>query len=261
MTPAISTQFLRSIELRRDFVESFEKYPFSIPAVGRLKTLKLHPKATFFIGENGTGKSTLLEAIAVAAGMNPEGGGRNFKFATRATHSDLHGHLKLVRGAARPTDEFFLRAESLFNLATEIERLGLDPHEYGGALHERSHGESVLSLISSRFRGRGLYMLDEPEAALSPTRQLALLAMIHDLIRRDSQFVIATHSPILTAYPDSWIYRFAGGALRRVKHDEIEEFQVLRDFLASPESALRELLSAPPEERPERSPFRPTRRD
>lgn len=193
----------------------------------------------------GSGKSTLVEAIAVAAGFNAEGGSRNFTFATRRSESELHRHLTLVRGSRRPTDGFFLRAESLFNVATEIENLGVRLDDYGGkSLHEQSHGESFLALAVHRFRGHGLYILDEPEAALSPSRQLAMLRLIHDLVaHKSAQLVIATHSPILMAYPHATIYLLDGQGIRSVDYEETEHYQVTRDFMTTREQFLRHLLS------------------
>ncbi|MEZ4266611.1 MAG: AAA family ATPase [Myxococcota bacterium] len=246
----ISEQFASRVSLRRGDVESFARYPFNLPAVRSLDSLELHPQVTFLIGENGSGKSTLLEAMAVALGFNAEGGTKNFKFGTRGSHSELYDFLRIAKGTRRPRDGFFLRAESFFNVATEIEHLDEGPgpgprviDSYGGtSLHEQSHGESFLALMMHRFGGDGLYLLDEPEAALSPQRQLAVLSRIHDLVLDRSQFIIATHSPILMAYPDAWIYQCAPEGLRRVEYRETEHFQVTRDFLANPERMLRILL-------------------
>lgn len=169
--------FLRSVRLLRDDVPSFAEYPFGIPAIRYLEELKFDPKVTFLCGENGSGKSTLLEAIAVVSGFNPEGGSKNFRFSTRSSESTLARYLRLARGIRREKDGFFLRAESFFNAATYLEKV--DPSllgSYGGkSLHEQSHGESFLALARHRFSGNGLYLLDEPEAALSPGRQLSLL--------------------------------------------------------------------------------------
>lgn len=246
----ISTQYMSRIALRRDIVESFDAFPFCLPAIRSLDVLEPHPKVTFLVGENGSGKSTLLEAIAISMGFNAEGGSRNFRFSTRASHSNLADFLRISKGVKRPRDGYFLRAESFFNVATEIEALddepGLGPpiiNSYGGhSLHERSHGESFLTLLTERFSGKGLYLLDEPEAALSPQRQLAALARIHDLVNDDSQFVIATHSPILMAYPDAWIYHFSPNGLERVEYEQTEHFQVTRAFLNAHHAALKELL-------------------
>lgn len=253
----ISTHYLTRIELNRDGIPDFSVYPFCIPAVRNLETLDLHPKVTFLIGENGTGKSTLLEAIAVASAFNPEGGSRNLGFATRESHSQLCDHLRLRRGTTRPRDGYFLRAESFFNVATAIEKIDSDPdhnvpgrsagpaivNSYGGqTLHEQSHGESFLTLLTQRFRGNGLYLLDEPEAALSPSRQMSVLSVMHDLIRRNSQFIIATHSPILMAYPDAVIYLFSNEAITAIRYTETEHFAVTRDFLNRHEIMLDILL-------------------
>src|SRR5579859_6712397 len=196
----ISDQYISRISLKRDKVETFGQYPFSLPAVHWLEHIELHPKVTFFVGENGSGKSTLLEAIAVSMGFNAEGGSKNFRFGTRMSHSVLHEYLRIAKGVKRPKDGFFLRAESFFNVATEIERLDAEPSSgppvisyYGNhSLHEQSHGESFMALLVNRFGGNGLYILDEPEAALSPQRQLATLKRMHELACDNSQFIIAT---------------------------------------------------------------------
>lgn len=246
----MDTRYLIEMLLKRDKVDSFSRYPYVLPAVRSLERLEFHPKVTFLVGENGSGKSTLMEALAVALGFNPEGGTRNFKFGTRASHSELHRALRVSRGVRRARDGFFLRAESFFNLATEIEHLDAEPapappviDAYGGrSLHEQSHGESFLALLMNRFGGKGLYLLDEPEAALSPQRQLAMLARIHDLVKDDSQFVIATHSPILMAYPDAWIYQCGPEGFTLTAYDDTEHVQVSRGFLANPARTLRTLL-------------------
>ena len=242
---------MREIILRRYEVPDFGRYPFVLPAVATLERLRFRQPVTFLIGENGSGKSTLLEAMAVLLRYNPEGGSRNFRFGTRESHSDLHAYLRPVRGVARPRDGFFFRAESYFNVATEIERLDAEPGggaiapAYGPrALHEQSHGESFLALIQNRFRGAGLYLLDEPEAALSPTRQMAMLSRIHELVRASSQFIIATHSPILLAYPEATIYYCGPQGLETVAYEETEHFRVTRDFLNRHHAMLRTLLSA-----------------
>jgi predicted ATPase len=243
------SRYLVDMSLNRDEVPSFEEYPFCLDSVRSLRRIALHPKVTYFIGENGSGKSTLLEAVAVNWGFNPEGGTRNFQFGTRPSHSVLHEYLRLGKGVKRPQDGYFLRAESFFNVATEIERLDEEPggppiiDAYGGrSLHEQSHGESFLVLLTERFRGHGLYILDEPEAALSPQRQLAVLARIHQLVERGSQFVVATHSPILMAYPDSAIFQCGPGGLVPIEYEETEHYQVTKDFLDNREKMLAVLF-------------------
>jgi predicted ATPase len=250
------------VELRRDDVPSFDQYPFSLPAVRHLDRLELHPQVTFLVGENGSGKSTLLEAIAVAWGFNAEGGTKNFSFGTRASHSELDGYLRLSKGVRRPKDGFFLRAESFFNVASEIERLDAEPapsppviDSYGGrSLHEQSHGESFLALLMNRFGGKGFYILDEPEAALSPQRQLAVLSRIHDLVVDESQFVIATHSPILMAYPNAKIYSLSVEGIREVGYYETEHYQVTQRFLANPKRMLDVLMDQGADSTPETPP-------
>jgi predicted ATPase len=234
--------YLLEVRLRREEIDSFADYPFCLAAVRHLTTLTLHPAVTFIIGENGTGKSTLLEAIAVAHGFNPEGGTRNFNFATRASHSSLHKFLRLSRGIRRARDGYFLRAESFYNVATEIERLGVGDSYGDASLHEQSHGESFMSLITHRFGGHGLYLLDEPEAALSPTRQMALITRIHDLVVNHSQFIIATHSPIIMAYPDARIFHLSDQGIEEVAYTDTEHYQVSRSFLTKHEHMLRILM-------------------
>lgn len=242
--------YLREVSLRRVAVPNHGAYPFNLPAVANFDRLQFEAPVTFFVGENGSGKSTLLEAIAVALGFNAEGGSRNFRFDTRATHSELHQYLRLVRDGTRPRDGFFLRAESYYNVATEIERLdevGMGPPiaaSYGPrALHEQSHGESFLALVEHRLRGHGLYLLDEPEAALSPVRQMALLSRLHQLVLTFSQFIIATHSPILLAYPQATIFQIDATGMHRVNYEDTEHFRVTRDFLNRYPAMLRTLLA------------------
>jgi predicted ATPase len=243
--------FIRRVELRRDRVPSFARYPFSIPAIAALDTLTLHPSVTFFVGENGSGKSTLLEAIAVAAGFNVEGGTKNFRFATRRSESELHRLLRISRGTERERDGFFLRAESFFNVATHIEELDREPgpappviDSYGGiSLHEQSHGESFLTLLTQRMGGQGLYLFDEPEAALSPGRQLSMLKIIDTLVRKKrSQLIIATHSPILLAYPEAAIFVLDGEGMRAARYEETEPYQITKMFLADPQRYFKHLF-------------------
>lgn len=237
-------QYLRTVRLCREDVDSFDKYPFSLEAVENLNTLDFHPKVTFIVGENGTGKSTILEAIATAYGFNPEGGTKNFTFSTMNTHSELYKYLKLVKGVRRPEDGFFLRAESFYNVATNIEELDREDggpkiiDSYGGiSLHKQSHGEAFLALLINKFRGNSLYILDEPEAALSPSRQMTMLARIHELVQQGSQFIIATHSPIIMSYPDASIYELKG-EFRKVGYKDTEHFQVMKQFVNNTEKML-----------------------
>ncbi|WP_025699000.1 AAA family ATPase [Paenibacillus forsythiae] len=242
--------YLRHTELLRDKVPSFGSYPFPLPVIRSLKRLVFRKPVTFLVGENGSGKSTLLEGIAAAWGFNPEGGTLNFSFNTRSSHSILYEYLRLARGVKRPKDGFFLRAESYYNVASYIDELDEQPlsgrrlrDSYGGkSLHEQSHGESFFAAFMHRFGGRGLYILDEPEAALSPLRQMSLLARMNELVRSDSQFVIATHSPILMSYPGADIWLLEEEGIREVALEETEHYVVTKAFMNDREGMLRELL-------------------
>jgi predicted ATPase len=236
--------------LKRSEVPDFGSYPFSIPAIRELEELRLHPGVTLLAGENGSGKSTLVEAIAVAAGFNPEGGSQNMQVSTRPSHSQLHEYLRLLRGSRRPRTGYFLRAESFFNIASNIEELDAAPggppiiDSYGGvSLHEQSHGESFLSLIVNRFGPNGLYVLDEPEAALSLRGNLALMRRMHDLVAEGSQFVISTHSPILLGYPQARIYVLSEDGISESAYEDTEQYELTRSFLDDRERFLHHLFA------------------
>lgn len=237
--------WIRSVQIERDEVDQPEAYPFNLPAFRELDTLAFHPQVTFLVGENGSGKSTLIEAIAVAAGFNAEGGSRNFNFATRDSTSGLHQHLRLVRSPSRPKTGFYLRAESFFNVASEIEQLGPEiASAYGNrSLHEQSHGESFLSLVLNRFGPNGLYLMDEPEAAMSPQGCLALIRAIHDLAAAGCQFIIATHSPLLVTYPNATVLELDDEGISRVPYEETKNFELFRSFTEAPDRFLRTLLA------------------
>jgi len=226
-------------------------YFMHLPVVQALQNIgwfRLQSPVTIFVGENGSGKSTLLEALAVSAGMNAEGGSRNFNFATKRTESGLHAHISLAR-SARERDSFFLRAESYYNVASYLEQLDeIDAasapilQSYGGtSLHEQSHGESFLALVQHRLRC-GLYFFDEPEAALSPTRQMTLLVEFDRLVKAGSQLIIATHSPILMAFPGAEIYEIDEQGIARTDYTETTHFSVTKRFLNDPQGMLRRLL-------------------
>lgn len=242
--------YLDRVFLRRPVAR--DSYLSRLPAVRALAErgeagLTFPTPVTFLVGENGTGKSTLLEAIAVACGFNAEGGTRNFRFSTRNTHSSLYETITISR-TDYPRDGFFLRAESFYNVATYIDTMPDLAPSYGGvSLHEQSHGESFLALMEHRFGGRGLYLLDEPEAALSPTRMMSLLVLLHRLVEEHSQFVIATHSPILMAYPGARIYQLSQQGIEPVAYRDTEHYQITRRFLEAPERML-ELLFEEDEE-------------
>lgn len=253
MEPYDRDPFLRFVRLEREKILSVDRYPFSIPAIRHLDVMEFHPAVTIVMGENGSGKFTLLEGIAVALGFNPEGGSRNFRFATRESHSTLHQYLTFDRGRnlRKPRDGFFFRAESFFNLATELEALdqGGDRETklvraYGNRyLHDQSHGESFFAFINNRLRGDGLYIFDEPEAALSPSRQLSVLAVIDRLVKRGSQIIMGTHSPILAAYPNVTIYLFGEQGMSTCAYKDTPTFRLYRDFLNKPERSLDVLFA------------------
>ena len=232
--------YIRSVQIEERLPE--DSYLSHIPSIRQLeeKPLVFEKPVSFFIGENGSGKSTLMEAIAIAMGFNPEGGTKNFTFSTDDTHSDLYKHILITR-SAYPKDGFFLRAESFYNFATNVNKLDVGGNVplinyYGGkSLHEQSHGESFLALVKNRFSGKGLYLLDEPEAALSPSRLMQLLVCIHDLVRNDSQFIISTHSPILMSYPDADLFELSGNGIDKTSYEQTEHYRITKSFIDKPE--------------------------
>lgn len=251
-------QFVQSARLVAGADEERSGHPWDLPAVAQLSDgIALHPKVTYLIGENGSGKSTLLAGIAVAAGMNPEGGSSNFAFpvdgdraepyafSRRRSHTALAESIRLVRGARRPRTDFFLRAESLFVASSYLERLPDDPlRAYGGrSLHEQSHGEGFLAIMINRFGPDGFFLLDEPEAALSTQNCLTCLRRIHELVEEGSQFVISTHSPIILAYPDATIYRCTDTGLEEVDYEDAEPVRLTRSFLSARERFIEQLLA------------------
>jgi predicted ATPase len=250
---------LKKITLLRDRVEDWTTYPFSVPTIEGLAELSLDSRVVFFAGENGSGKSTLLEAIAAHYGFGPEGGNRNLQ-----NDSTEHNHSTdaLVRALRLSFDKrtgagFFLRAESFFNTATQIDRLDKEgeyweqpilPFYGGRSLHARSHGETFFTLLTHKFQRNGLFLLDEPEAALSPQRQLAFMVLIHDTLKKykDAQFIISTHSPVLLGYPNARIISFDDGHLHEIDYEETAPVQIVRHFVNHRDGFLRELFEETP---------------
>lgn len=234
--------YLLSAVIRPDADVDFGSYPFNIPAVREIDNIAFHPNVTFFVGENGSGKSTVMEAIAVALGFGAEGGTKNVRFQSAGSLSPLHSSLRIARGVPKPRDEYFLRAESFFNVASYMDETGYLEGYGGRSLHTQSHGESFMAVLLNKLRGNGIYLFDEPEAALSPSRQLAALSAIHQLVEDNSQFVIATHSPILLAYPNAKIFLFDKSGISEVAYEDTDHFAVTKDFLNNHPRRLQQLL-------------------
>ncbi len=236
--------YLKEISLKENMNPNWDEYPFNIPAIQNLNTLEFHPDVTFLVGENGAGKSTLVEAIALAMGFSSEGGTRNFNLATADTISPLHNYIKTVKSYAKPKDYYFLRAESFYNVATYMAQTGgAVTAGYGEKeLHERSHGEAFMAALTIKLKGSGFYIFDEPEAALSPTRQMAALSAIHQLVKADSQFIIATHSPILLAYPRAKILYLDDSGISEIAYEDTEHYSITKSFLNNYQKLLHTLL-------------------
>lgn len=239
-------------ELLIDIKEkNIKQYPYNLNILKNMKELCLDEKVTFIIGENGAGKSTLIEAIAMAYGFNSEGGSINFNFSTRFSSSELYKNIKIIKTLNCPQDGYFLRSESFYNVATNIEEMDAFPaasrkiiESYGGkSLHEQSHGESFLSLFLNRFRGNGFYILDEPEAALSGQNQLTFVSRLHELVKNNSQFIIATHSPVILSYPNSTIYQIEEKGLSKIVYEETEQYKFMKLFINNYPRILREIMN------------------
>ncbi|WP_340372256.1 AAA family ATPase [Peribacillus sp. FSL E2-0218] len=243
------TQYIRGMYLNRECISSYDFFPLNLPVIKHLRELAFHPNVTYVVGENGMGKSTLLEGIAIAYGFNPEGGTLNFNFSNYDSHSNLDEYLRLKKGVYKPQDHFFFRAETFYNLATNIEELdreSLGPKiidSYGGkSLHQQSHGESFFAAFVERFQGNGVYILDEPEAALSPLRQMSMLARINELVNQGSQFIISTHSPVLMAYPDANILQITESGINEVALEETEHYLLMKQFFEDKDRLLHHLF-------------------
>lgn len=238
--------FIKKISLNREEIDDFNLYPFNINIIKEFKEVSFNSNVTFLIGENGIGKSTFIEAIAMSIGLNPEGGSQNFNFKTKDTHSNLSSYLSVSR-LNIPKTKYFLRAESFYNVASEIvkiceEEQSFDLYKaYGGNLHECSHGESFIKLVQNRFTNNGLYILDEPEAALSPIRQMTLLCLIDDLAKHGSQFIIATHSPILISYRDGEILDL-NNKFKKINYKDTEIYQTYKNYLDNPYGMQKKLF-------------------
>lgn len=245
----MNNQFIKEIKINWNKINK-DSYLRNIPSLQHLNSLCFNKNVTFFAGENGSGKSTLLEAIAVAYGFNAEGGTKNYRFSTYESHSELHNAITVVKGSRKPWRNYFLRAESFYNVASKAEEyrdgecLEVYYSKYGGkSLHQQSHGESFMNLIQANFSDNGIYILDEPEAALSPQRQITMLMEIYKLSKNGAQFIIASHSPILLGLPGAEILSFDSGKLHSCDYLETESYQLTEMFINNREYFLEHLLS------------------
>lgn len=246
------SQYVKTVSLKKEQIISYDEFPFTLPIIKYLDKLSLHPNVTYIIGENGMGKSTLLEGIAIALGFNPEGGTQNYQFSNYDSHSQLDNYLRIARSANRPKDTFFFRSETFYNVATYIEELDSQPiagrraiDSFGGtSLHEQSHGESFFATFMERFQGQGLYILDEPEAALSPARQLSLLSRINELVQQGSQLIISTHSPIIMAYPHAKLLQLTTEGMNETSLEETDHYTVMKQFFDDKDRLLHYLFQS-----------------
>lgn len=238
--------FLRAVRNEHIPTEA-DGYPYNLPIVNNLKTLEFSKSVTYIVGENGTGKSTLLEAIANLLGFNAEGGSRNFNFSTQATHSELYQDLRAIRADLSYKSTFFFRAESFYNVASEVDRMAREDctilNSYGGtSLHQQSHGESFMALFTHRMKSRGLYIFDEPEAALSYMNQLKFLVWMKNAVSAGSQIIISTHSPVILAYPDAEIKVVKNGSLVTTSYEDCYLYRDMRAFILNKNLVIKELL-------------------
>lgn len=240
----MNDQFIKRIEIDWSKIDR-DSYLREIEAISGIERLEFRNPITYFVGENGSGKSTLLEAIAISYGFNPEGGTKNYHFSTYDSHSDLCNAMRVVKGYRKAEWGYFLRAESFYNVATKEEDYVDFTHPVSEKYHEKSHGESFLAIAQSQLKPKGVYILDEPEAALSPQRQITLLLEIYECVKKGSQFFIATHSPILLGIPDAEILTFDDGKIHTCEYEETDSYQVTEMFINNRKQILDRLLREP----------------
>lgn len=233
--------FIKSMKINWEEVPNKNVYPFNIKVIKNLNELSFNKNVTFLVGENGTGKSSILEAIAIKYGLNPEGGSSNFNFATYESHSNMYQYITLVTSGNIPKTKYFLRAESFYNVASTINNLKINDYYDGFNFHSCSHGEAFLELMKTRFYENGFYILDEPEAALSPIKQMTLLCLIDELSKKNCQFIIATHSPILISYKDGVILDLDND-LKEIGYKDTNIYKTYELFLNNSESMQEKLF-------------------
>ncbi|MDO4467263.1 MAG: AAA family ATPase [Bacillota bacterium] len=236
----MNQQIIRRIEIDWSRIEE-DSYIREIEALRDVEKMEFTSPVTFLVGENGSGKSTLLEAIAIAIGFNPEGGTKNYHFSTYDSHSSLCEAIRVVRGSRKEKHGYFLRAESFYNVASKEEEY-VDLLHPSKKYHEKSHGESFLALVQDHFSANGIYLLDEPEAALSPQRQLTLLLEMYRCVQEESQFIIVSHSPILLGFPGASIYTFDQGCVHEIEYEETESYRITKSFVNNRKRLLDMLL-------------------
>jgi predicted ATPase len=234
--------FISQLKLKNKNNINVNEYPYSIAIIQNIEKITFKKPVTFIVGENGSGKSTFLEALALHIGLNAEGGNQNMRFVTRDSHSDLFNNLIVSKGIKSPKEKYFLRAESFYNVASAIDDYDVLDSYGGKSLHKQSHGEAFFSVFMNKFKGNGLYILDEPEAALSPTRQMSLLTRMNDLINNNSQMIIATHSPIIMSFPEATIYNISNSEIVEVNYEDTEHFQITKRYLNNYSKMLKDLL-------------------
>ncbi len=237
----MNQQFIQGLTIDWNKI-SPDSYLREIDAIKGVDKLAFHNPITFFVGENGSGKSTLLEAIAVSYGFNPEGGTKNYSFSTYDSHSELCDAIRIAKGVRRPKSGYFLRAESFYNVATKEQEYADITHP-SEKYHEKSHGESFLAIAQNYMREDGIYIFDEPEAALSPQRQLTLLMEIYKCAKGGAQFLIVTHSPILLGIPGADIYTFDEGKIHLCEYEDTDSYIVTEMFINNRDNLLYRLLS------------------